>query len=131
MELDQNLEDMTVQHLRVYAKSKGLKIGFQVKKQEIIEMLKNYEFVPAVPVDIYKDPETNVYVVEEFVEPITYISNKTAIYISGGPVASPTLGLLDIGYHVVPKEAMQLLSRSKRVREVSPKELAGAFKGAI
>lgn len=117
---------MTIQRLRVLAKDKGIKAGFNVKKSELIELLNKVIDSNEGPVDIYRDEITNEMIVvsesEYFVDEQSDEINKIAIYVSK-PVLVSSVGVFDPGYHIIDKNQVDKVLKSKRIRVATSSEM--------
>lgn len=124
------LEKVTIQRLKAFAKNKGIKVTPTMRKSEVVQLLQDAGYYDiSDEIDIYRDEDNKVQVVEETLhigEVKVELSPQVAIYVSKR-LAVTGVGIFDPGYHIVDRTNLPLFMVSSRVRVVSPEELLKVY----
>jgi len=118
---DIRLEDMTLQHLRAYAKSLGIKTMPTMGRQKLLEALADHES----PVEIYRNKDHElIFATEADIKPVEI--EKAPIYVKNR-VAIQGIGVFERGYHIVNKSDLPKIAGAKNVRAVTHEELKSYY----
>ena len=129
------VENIHTYRFHEFAKSKGVKgLRIGMKRIEMLEFLVSKGFSVEEVLMYAKAPITEKpnYDVKHTLEPdVTYVQQtpvvtKVAIYTEGR-IAVHGVGIFEKGYHIIDKSVEPQMLRSKRVRTVSPTELAAYY----